>query len=233
MKKTVLIAMTGFSMLFAGCGGAQKASHGEAVLTDSVPADFKYEVDAFADLQILRYYVPGFNNLSLQQKELVYYLSMAAIEGRDILYDQNNKLIKDCVNQGQYVHFSTSHTPTQVYIDYYSIPVDEDGFPLIKRGYEAACYAYCVYKLFDIGRNACFLRGKIHRGGEKGAFYIKCRGNCQYGFGQGNYRKQFNRKYCGNRNSTYGNFHHFIKYRCGYIHNKCTREISRKKRAGL
>lgn len=91
MKKTVLIAMTGFSMLFAGCGGAQKASQGEAVLTDSVPADFKYEVDAFADLQILRYYVPGFNNLSLQQKELVYYLSMAAIEGRDILYDQNNK----------------------------------------------------------------------------------------------------------------------------------------------
>ena len=90
MKKTVLIAMTGFSMLFAGCGGAQKASQGEAVLTDSVPADFKYEVDAFADLQILRYYVPGFNNLSLQQKELVYYLSMAAIVGRDILYDQNN-----------------------------------------------------------------------------------------------------------------------------------------------
>ena len=89
MKKTVLIAMTGFSMLFAGCGGTQKASHGEAALTDSVPADFKYEVDAFADLQILRYYVPGFNNLSLQQKELVYYLSMAAIEGRDILYDQN------------------------------------------------------------------------------------------------------------------------------------------------
>ena len=39
--------------------------------------------------------------------------------------------------------------PTQVYIDYYSIPADEDGFPLIKRGYEAACYTYCVYKMFE------------------------------------------------------------------------------------
>lgn len=91
MKKTVLIAMTGLSMLCAGCGGTQKTSQNETALTDSVPADFKYEVDAFADLEVLRYYVPGFNSLTLQQKELVYYLSMAAIEGRDILYDQNNK----------------------------------------------------------------------------------------------------------------------------------------------
>ncbi|GAB6123968.1 dihydrofolate reductase [Dysgonomonas termitidis] len=48
-------------------------------------------IDAFADLEILRYYVPGFNNLTLEQKELVYYLSMAAVEGRDILFDQNNR----------------------------------------------------------------------------------------------------------------------------------------------
>lgn len=53
--------------------------------------EFKYEVDEFADLQILRYKVPGFEELSLQQKELVYYLSMAALEGRDILFDQNNR----------------------------------------------------------------------------------------------------------------------------------------------
>jgi dipeptidyl-peptidase-3 len=88
MKKTVLIAMTGLSMLFAGCGG-QKTN--VQVQADAAPADFKYEADEFADLQILRYYVPGFNNLTLQQKELVYYLSMAAIEGRDILFDQNNR----------------------------------------------------------------------------------------------------------------------------------------------
>jgi dipeptidyl-peptidase-3 len=90
MKKTVLITMTGLSMMFAGCGGGQKAPEKQAE-ADIVPADFKYEVDAFADLEILRYYVPGFNNLTLKQKELVYYLSMAAVEGRDILFDQNNR----------------------------------------------------------------------------------------------------------------------------------------------
>lgn len=90
MKKTVLIAMTGLSMLFAGCNGEQKPTQVQAE-PDTVPADFKYEVDEFADLQILRYYVPGFKNLTLQQKELVYFLSMAALEGRDILFDQNNK----------------------------------------------------------------------------------------------------------------------------------------------
>lgn len=89
MKKTVLIAMTGLSMLFAGCSGGQKTN--EQIQADAAPADFNYEVDEFADLQILRYYVPGFNNLTLQQKELVYYLSMAAVEGRDILFDQNNR----------------------------------------------------------------------------------------------------------------------------------------------
>jgi len=53
--------------------------------------DFKYSVDKFADIEILRYRVPDFENLSLKQKEMIYYLSEAALEGRDILYDQNNK----------------------------------------------------------------------------------------------------------------------------------------------
>ena len=91
MKNTILTAMTGLSILFTGCGGGQNTPASQSQ-PDNVPADFKYEVDAFADLEILRYYVPGFNNLSLEQKELVYYLSMAALEGRDILFDQNNKI---------------------------------------------------------------------------------------------------------------------------------------------
>lgn len=53
--------------------------------------DFDYNVERFADLQILRYKVPEFESLSLQQKELIYYLSEAALQGRDILYDQNGK----------------------------------------------------------------------------------------------------------------------------------------------
>lgn len=52
---------------------------------------FSYTVEQFADLQLLRYRVPGFETLSLQQKKLVYYLSQAALEGRDILFDQNGK----------------------------------------------------------------------------------------------------------------------------------------------
>jgi len=53
--------------------------------------DFNYVVDKFADLQILRYQVPGYEDLSLKQKELLYYLNQAGLEGMDILYDQNYK----------------------------------------------------------------------------------------------------------------------------------------------
>ena len=52
---------------------------------------FQYTVDKFYDLEILRYDVPGFDELSLQQKTLIYYLSEAALQGRDILYDQNGR----------------------------------------------------------------------------------------------------------------------------------------------
>lgn len=52
---------------------------------------FDYTVEQFADLQILRYKVPGFEDLSLNQKELIYYLTEAALTGRDILFDQNGK----------------------------------------------------------------------------------------------------------------------------------------------
>ncbi|MBR1425862.1 MAG: dihydrofolate reductase [Paludibacteraceae bacterium] len=48
-----------------------------------------YNVDKFYDLEVLRYDVPDFDQLTLQQKKLVYYLSEAALQGRDILYDQN------------------------------------------------------------------------------------------------------------------------------------------------
>ena len=68
--------------LLAGCSNGEKAGTEDS---------FEYTVDKFADIQILRYQVPGFEELSLQQKELIYYLSEAALEGRDILFDQHNK----------------------------------------------------------------------------------------------------------------------------------------------
>ena len=50
---------------------------------------FKYQTEQFADLKILRYRVPGFHKLSLDQKKLLYYLYKAGLSGRDIIYDQN------------------------------------------------------------------------------------------------------------------------------------------------
>ncbi len=66
----------------SSCGNLKKATE-----TDK----FDYTVEKFADLQILRYKVHGFDELPLKQKELIYYLSQAALEGRDILFDQNGK----------------------------------------------------------------------------------------------------------------------------------------------
>jgi dipeptidyl-peptidase-3 len=64
---------------------------GSTPVDDGIDSTFEYKVDRFADIEILRYPVPGFNSLSLQQKELIYYLSQAALEGRDILWDQHNR----------------------------------------------------------------------------------------------------------------------------------------------
>lgn len=83
MMKIRLIQMTMAATMLTSCGLPQT----EATQTD----DFDYTVEQFADLQILRYKVKGFESLSLQQKQLVYFLSQAALEGRDILFDQNGK----------------------------------------------------------------------------------------------------------------------------------------------
>ncbi|WP_088342335.1 dipeptidyl-peptidase 3 family protein [Robiginitalea sediminis] len=60
----------------------------EAIATDA-ETSFEYVVDQFADLRILRYRVPGFEELTLKEKQLVYYLVQAGLSGRDIMWDQN------------------------------------------------------------------------------------------------------------------------------------------------
>lgn len=67
---------------------------GLAITTSAMTVDakeFNYVVDRFADIEVLRYKVPDFENLTLSQKKLVYYLTEAALQGRDILWDQNGK----------------------------------------------------------------------------------------------------------------------------------------------
>ncbi|HKL95835.1 MAG TPA: hypothetical protein VJ856_00990, partial [Paludibacteraceae bacterium] len=83
MKKNLVIAMT--ALVLASCGANKET------LTTPEIENFNYTVDQFADLQILRYRVPEIEQLSLQQQEMLYYLTEAALQGRDILYDQNGK----------------------------------------------------------------------------------------------------------------------------------------------
>jgi dipeptidyl-peptidase-3 len=62
-----------------------------ATATVSYDTSFQVAAQSFADIQVLRYEAPGFNQLSLQQKQLAYYLYEAALAGRDIFYDQKSK----------------------------------------------------------------------------------------------------------------------------------------------
>ncbi len=80
MKKVLCVLLAAMTLL---------ACNKESKQTTPSIEDFPYMVDQFYDLGILRYRVPGFEDLSVQQKALVYYLSEAALWGRDILTDQN------------------------------------------------------------------------------------------------------------------------------------------------
>ncbi|MBQ2368455.1 MAG: dihydrofolate reductase, partial [Bacteroidaceae bacterium] len=84
MRKLMITLSTAAALLSACSGNVQKQE-------EKSSDDFTYQVEKFADLEILRYQVPGFEELSLQQRTLLYYLSQAALEGRDILFDQNCK----------------------------------------------------------------------------------------------------------------------------------------------
>ncbi len=84
MKPILILSAIAMTMLFNACNTGPKK--------EAAPAgEFKFLVEQFADLKIMRYQVPGFENLSPQQKELVYYLSQATLSGRDISFDQNGK----------------------------------------------------------------------------------------------------------------------------------------------
>lgn len=87
MKKWAIPVMLvmGAQMFMTACNNEEKKA-------DEKPAAaFKVEAEEFADLKILRYQIPGWDELSAQQKELAYYLYEAALCGRDIIYDQKSK----------------------------------------------------------------------------------------------------------------------------------------------
>lgn len=85
-----LALFTALSVTFLTLGCQQQNADNKPAPTPPVAAD-KVVLDTFADLQVLRYELPGWDKLSLKQKTFIYYLSQAALAGRDIIYDQHFK----------------------------------------------------------------------------------------------------------------------------------------------
>ena len=79
-----------FKMILTLCAAAAVAGCDSKGSKQSEP-EFKYTIDSFADLKVMRYRIPGWEDLTFKQKEYAYHLAEAAKYGRDILWDQNCK----------------------------------------------------------------------------------------------------------------------------------------------
>ena len=94
-KQTIIVlamAMTVIACNNNGSSNAITSTDSSRLTTDEdYDSSFNVKAESFADLQVLRYQVPGFSQLTLQQKQLAYYLYEAALCGRDIIYDQSSK----------------------------------------------------------------------------------------------------------------------------------------------
>ena len=104
MKKYLVPLIVMVAIQLTAC--KQKNTKNADVTVSEVPDETAFEVEneRFGDVQMLRYQVPGFNELTLKQKELCYYLYEAGLAGRDIIYDQKysyNLLIRK-TNEGIY-----------------------------------------------------------------------------------------------------------------------------------
>lgn len=85
--KNYFLAAALAALIISGCSNGAKKNDQETS-GDASEKEFDYIADRFADIQVLRYEVKGFDELSLQQKQLAYYLYQAGLSGRDIFYDQ-------------------------------------------------------------------------------------------------------------------------------------------------
>ena len=85
--KSILSAAFVATLLFS-CGN-DKAEKSATQDTAKAETAFDFNVEQFADIKILRYQIPGWENLTLKEQKLVYYLTQAGLAGRDIMWDQN------------------------------------------------------------------------------------------------------------------------------------------------
>lgn len=88
MKRVSLVLSA--SIFFMSCNQqmSEPKEAAEEVMNEGSHDNFQWETEQFADLRILRYQIDGWDNLSLDQKKLVYYLTQAGLSGRDIVWDQ-------------------------------------------------------------------------------------------------------------------------------------------------
>ena len=89
MKRSIYITLL-FAVVLS-IPSCQQSPPENQTLVSEMDDNFEFVMERFADLQILKYKVPGFDELDLQKKKLTYYLYQAALSGRDIIYDQNYK----------------------------------------------------------------------------------------------------------------------------------------------
>lgn len=89
MKLNTMACIVMASAMLLSCGDKKETEKGKEGVTET--EQFEYSVDQFGDIEVLRYQIPGWENLTLKEKELVYYLSQAGYAGRDIIWDQNYK----------------------------------------------------------------------------------------------------------------------------------------------
>ncbi|AZI67810.1 dihydrofolate reductase [Kaistella daneshvariae] len=90
MKRTKITLLALASMLLFSCTVQPSSTTPPAAQEQTATSD-QNSIDRFADIEVLKYQVPGWDNLTLKEKEYVYYLSQAGYAGRDITYDQNYK----------------------------------------------------------------------------------------------------------------------------------------------
>ncbi|WP_445735844.1 dipeptidyl-peptidase 3 family protein [Mariniflexile sp.] len=85
LKSLLSLVLTG-TLLFS-CGNDKTKENKTDIKVEAPP--FNYNADQFADVKVLRYQIPGWENLTLKEQKLVYYLTQAGLSGRDIMWDQN------------------------------------------------------------------------------------------------------------------------------------------------
>ncbi|MFH4964262.1 dihydrofolate reductase [Gaetbulibacter sp. M235] len=88
MKLKSILGLSIVALFLASCGN-EKSNQQTEDLTVKDSVQFNYNVEQFADIKILRYQIPGWEQLTLKEQKLAYYLTQAGLSGRDIIWDQN------------------------------------------------------------------------------------------------------------------------------------------------